>query len=194
MKIALMIVLFLCPVFAHAQDDVSYPWILTMFGGGAAFCDEAGCFGPNGYAFGASFGRAMGDTWSFELEGTYARSKETLPARIDPFGVIFVPELQRTRIWGGGTFMAKFARFGDRNSMFIALSLVGGYEEQKELGPEGVFLNPTRDIGVNGGAAGGAGINWWFSDSWGFRPEARFYFVTNDISGLRYTAGLMKQF
>ena len=123
---------------------LSYPWILTMFGGGAAFCDEAGCFGPNGYAFGASFGRAMGDTWSFELEGTYARSDETLPARIDPLFGIFVPELQRTRIWGGGTFMAKFARFGDRNSMFIAISLIGGYEEQKELGPEGVFLSPTR--------------------------------------------------
>ena len=38
MKKALMVVLFLFPVLAHAQEeDGEYPWILTMFGGGAAF-------------------------------------------------------------------------------------------------------------------------------------------------------------
>ncbi|HSE41102.1 MAG TPA: hypothetical protein VLH08_10100 [Acidobacteriota bacterium] len=196
MKKVLMLVLFLIPVVAHAQEDEGiYPWVLTMFGGGAAFCDEDGCFGPTGFAAGASFGRAMGNTWSFELEGTYARTTQDLPPRFDiPTGIFFTPELQRTRIWGGGTFMAKIARFGDRNNMFVSLSLIGGYEEQKEKAPEGVFVQPTRDIGIKGGAAGGAGMNFWFSDTWGLRPEVRFYLVAGDLSGLRYTAGLMKQF
>jgi len=195
MKKALLVVLFLFPVVAHAQEEGIYPWILTMFGGGAAFCDEAGCFGPTGFAAGASFGRAMGDTWSFELEGTYARTNEQLPPRVDLLtNQIFTPELERTRVWGGGTFLAKISRFGERNNLFVSLSLVGGYEQQKEKAPEGIFVQPIRDIGIKGGAAGGAGVNFWFSDNWGLRPEVRFYLIAGDLSGLRYTAGLMKQF
>jgi hypothetical protein len=78
--------------------------------------------------------------------------------------------------------------------MFVALSLALGYEEQKEKGPEGVFVQPTVDVGIVGGAGGGAGMNFWFSDTWALRPEARFYFLADDLSGLRYTAGLVKQF
>jgi hypothetical protein len=195
MKKALMLVVFLLPVMAYAQEQEGiYPWTLTMFGGGAAFCDEAGCFGPSGYAFGASFGRAMGDTWSFELEGTYARADQTLPPRSDPFFGIFTPVLERTRVWGGATFLAKIARFGERNNMFVAISLIGAYEQQHIDAPEGVFVGPTVDVGIVGGAGGGAGVNWWISDSWGIRPEVRFYWAANDLSGMRYTAGLMKQF
>lgn len=196
MKKALLVVLFLFPVVAHAQDETGkFPWILTMFGGGASFCDEQGCFGPSGYAFGASFGRAMGDTWSFELEGTYAKTSEDLPARVDLLtGTVFVPVLDRTRVWGGGTFLAKLARFGDRNNFFVAISLIGGYEQQKEKGPEGFFVAPTKDIGIKGGVGGGGGINLWFSETWGLRPEARFYAIVGDLSGMRYTVGLMKQF
>lgn len=196
MKKALLVVLFLFPVFAYAQDETGkYPWILTMFGGGASFCDEQGCFGPSGYAFGASFGRAMGNTWSFELEGTYAKTSEDLPARVDLLtGTVFVPVLDRTRVWGGATFLAKVVRFGDRNNFFVAMSLIGAYEQQKEKGPEGFFVAPTKDIGIKGGVGGGGGINLWFSDSWGLRPEARFYAIVGDLSGMRYTVGLMKQF
>jgi len=196
MKKALLVVLFLFPVVAHAQDETGkFPWILTMFGGGASFCDEQGCFGPSGYAFGASFGRAMGDTWSFELEGTYAKTSEDLPARVDLLtGTVFVPVLDRTRVWGGGTFLAKLARFGDRNNFFVAISLIGAYEQQKEKGPEGFFVAPTRDIGIKGGVGGGGGLNLWFSETWGLRPEARFYAIVGDLSGMRYTVGLMKQF
>lgn len=195
-KIWMLIFLFF-PLLASAQDaqDTQYAWRLTGFGGAATLCDEAGCFGPTGYTFGASFGRNMTDRWSFELEGVYAHTNQTLPARIDSVtGIIYSPTLERGRIWGGAMFFARLASIGQSSEFFIALGVVGGYESQKEKAPEGVFVPPTRNIGINGGVAGGAGFNFWMSPNWGLRPEVRFYGVSNDLSGVRYTAGIIRKF
>ncbi len=194
MKKYLWLLLFLIPVSGFAQEAV-YPWQLSMFGGGAMLCDEAGCFGPSGYTFGASFGRHFTDRWSFELDGAYARTTETLAPRFDTLtGRLFVPELQRSRIWGGGTFLASIAHFGSSSDFFVALGIVGAYEQQVEKTPEGIFHAPTKNIGIKGGVSGGAGMNLWFSKSWGVRPEIRFYGCASPLSGLRYTAGLIKKF
>lgn len=195
MKRTLLILFFLVPVFASAQQEARYPWILTIFGGGASLCDEAGCFGPSGPAFGASFGRHMSDRWSFELEGTFTTTSETLPPRVDlGSGLIFTPGLDRTRVWGGGHFLAKLASLGSSSAFFISIGGVGGYEQQTVTAPEGIFVEPIRDIGIKGGLAGGAGMDLWFSDSWGVRPEVRYYLVAGSLSGVRYTGGLMHKF
>ena len=195
MKKILLALALLFPLYAFAQKEQPYPWILTGFGGGASLCDEAGCFGPSGPAFGASFGRAMGSRWSFELEGTVAFTTETGVPRVDlGTGIVFTPEIDRTRVWGGGHFLARVAGAEHSTHFFVSLGLVGAYEQQKEIVPEGIFATPTRDIGIKGGVAGGAGMNLWFSDSWGIRPEVRYYLVAEPLSGVRYTAGIMKKF
>lgn len=195
MKKLLLVVFLLVPVFASAQDEQRFPWILTIFGGGASFCTDAGCFGPSGYAFGASFGRGMSDRWSFELEGTYAYSTETEPARVDlATGLIFTPELARTRVYGGGHFLGRLAKLGDESDFFISIGVVGAYEQEAENVPEGYFPLPTVHRGIVGGLAGGAGMNLWFGDSWGIRPEVRYYLCASSVSGVRYTAGILHKF
>ena len=195
MKKLLLVVFLLLPIFAIAQDEERFPWILTIFGGGATFCTEDGCFGPSGYAVGASFGRGMSDRWSFELEGTYAYSTETGPARVDlATGIIFSPELERTRIYGGGHFLGKLMNFGASSDFFISIGAVGGYEQVAENVPEGFFPLPVEHIGIVGGVAGGAGLNLWFGDNWGVRPEVRYYLMASDLSGVRYTAGILHKF
>lgn len=195
MKKLLFLFIFILPVFVHAQD-VQYPWVLTGFGGAATLCtEEAGCFGPSGLSLGGSFGRNMTDTWAFELEGAYAKTNELLDPRFDEVsGTLFTPELERTRIWGGGNFLAKVGDLGASSNFFISIGLFAGYEQQVEITPPGIFHAPTRDIGLKGGAAGGAGLNYWFNDNWGIRPEVRMYLIVGDLSGLRYTAGLMRKF
>jgi hypothetical protein len=195
----LMILLF--PFIANAQENMgdppenTYAWRLTGFGGAATLCTDAGCFGPTGYTFGASFGRNMTDRWSFELEGVYAHTSETLPTTIDPFtGIIYNPILDRSRIWGGAVFFARLARIGAASEFFVAMGVVGGYEQQTEKAPEGVFVPGSVDIGIRGGVTGGAGFNFWFSENWGFRPEVRFYGVSGDLSGVRYTGGITRKF
>lgn len=196
MKKLLLVVIFLFPVFAFADDESGmYPWTLTVFGGGASLCDEAGCFGPSGPVVGGSFGRHMTDRWAFELEGAVAWTTEIQPARVDgATGQIFVPELDRTRFWGGANFLATLANFGETSDFFISMGIVGAYEGQTEIVPQGVFGTPSKSIGIVGGVAGGAGMNLWFGDSWGVRPEIRYYLTAKDLSGIRYTAGLMHKF
>jgi hypothetical protein len=197
MKKTLFLIFFLLPFLAHAQEvETKYPWVLTGFGGAASLCTEDGCFGPSGLSFGGSFGRPMSQRWSFELEGTYARTKENLPPRIDLLtGLLFVPQLERTRIWGGANFIAKLGEGGDASSgLFVSLGFVAGYEQQNEITPPEIFHAPTKDIGLKGGLSGGAGYNYWFNDHWGIRPEAMFYVVAGSLSGIRYTGGLMHKF
>lgn len=196
MKRILLVLLFLFPVCVFAQDlEEKYPWILTVYGGGASLCTDNGCFGPQGFAAGASFGRHMTDRWSFELEGTFATTTETESPRVDAAtGLIFSPVLDRTRIWGGGHFLGSLAHFGEESDFFISIGGVGGYEQQSESGPEGVFVLPTKDVGIKGGLAGGAGVNVWFAEHWGLRPEVRYYLLAKELSGVRYTIGLMHKF
>jgi hypothetical protein len=195
-KILLFVALFL-PLAASAGEERLYPWMLNAYGGGASFCDEAGCFGPSGYTFGASFGRYFTPTLAFELEGTYAYAEQTQPARVDiGTGVIFIPTLERTRVWGGGHFLIRLSGAHDTSHLFVSIGLIGGYEQQQEVVDPGlpVFVTPTKDIGIKGGLAGGAGYNLWIGDSWGVRPEVRYYLVAGDLSGIRYTAGFLKRF
>lgn len=194
MKRHFWLLLILFPVLVEAQDS-RYPWDLTLFGGGALLCDESGCFGPTGYAVGGAFGRQFTDRWAFELEGALARSTETLAPRFDiPTGILFVPEFERTRVWAGFTFLGTLARFGETSNFFISLGLVGAFERQKEIVPEGVFGRPDRTLGLKGGVSGGAGMNLWFSENWGIRPEAKYYVVANPLSGFRYTGGIVHRF
>lgn len=191
--------MILFPVVVSAEEGV-YSWNLTVSVGGASLCAKQGCFGPGGLAVGAAFGRNMTDRWSFELDGAYVRTNEALAPRVDiATGVLFYPELDRTRIWGGGTFSCKLYDITSTSHLFISLGLVGGYEQQVEKTPLGIFHAPTRDIGVKGGVSGGVGINYWFSENWGVRPEMRFYAVVGavdegSLSGLRYSAGIVKKF
>jgi hypothetical protein len=200
MKKIWILIFILLPLLAGAQDqeealDKKYAWRLTGFGGAATLCDENGCFGPTGYSFGASFGRNMTDRWSFELEGVYVHTSQTLPPRIDPFtGIIYSPELDRSRIWGGAVFFARLASIGTSSEFFVAMGVVGGYEQRKEKAPEGIFVPPATDIGIRGGVTGGGGFNFWMSENWGLRPEVRFYWVSGDLSGVRYTGGIIRKF
>jgi hypothetical protein len=195
MKKILLVLIVFFPMVALAEDAPPYPWILTGFGGGATLCDEAGCFGAGGPAFGGSFGRAMSSRWSFELEGTIVFTSETGATRVDTVsGIIYQPVLERTRVWGGGHFLGRIADIGSSSDVFISLGIVGAYEQQKEIVPEGVFPIPIKDVGIKGGIAGGAGANIWFSENWGIRPEARYYLVAGSLSGIRYTGGLMYKF
>ena len=193
MRKVLFLLVLLVPVIVSAQVQ-TYPWDLTLFGGEATFCDEAGCFGPSGWAAGGAFGRQFTDRLSFELDGTYARTSEILPSRIDTFtGQFYTPELQRRRFWAGLTFLVSVASFGEASNFFISLGGVFAYEHQDLIVPEGVFA-PDKTLGLKGGISGGAGMNLWFSKSWGVRPEVRFYAVASPLSGIRYTGGLIHRF
>jgi hypothetical protein len=202
MKKYWMLMIFLFPLVAEAQEnptgnslDQPYAWRLTGFGGAASLCDEQGCFGPTGYNFGASFGRNMTNRWSFELEGTYTSATQTLAARVDPLtGIVYNPELNTGRFWGGAVFFARLATIGKSSEFFIAMGGVVGYEQLKEKAPEGVFVPPTQHFGLTGGVTGGAGFNFWFSKNWGLRPEVRFYGVAENLSGVRYTGGIIRKF
>jgi hypothetical protein len=196
MKKWLFLFFFFLSVAAFAQNEEGkYPWNLTMFAGGAKLCDEDGCFGPSGFAVGLAFGRQFTSHWSFELDGTYVRSNENeVPRFDDTTGIFFVPVLQRTRIWGGATFLRSVKHFGNRSDLFIAVGGVGAFERQTEKVPSEVFPLPSKNLGIKGGVSGGAGLNLWFSRTWGIRPEARFYACATPLSGLRYTAGLIHQF
>lgn len=194
MKIFSLLFLIFIAAASYAQE-AKYPWDLTVYGGGALLCDELGCFGTSGIAFGASFGRQFTPHWSFELEGTYVSTNEVLPLRFDlATGRFFTPELQRTRVWGGATFLRPIFHLRESSSFFIALGGVGAFERQREKSPEGIFHRAPRNLGVKGGVSGGGGINFWFSPHWGIRPEARFYLVAKPLSGLRYTVGLLHRF
>ena len=191
MKKILLLLLLILPATGQAQQ---YPWVFSLSGGGAALCDEQGCFGPTGWAASGSFGRHFTNTWAFELDLAVSRTNELLPARIDPTGIIYVPELQRTRSWGGTTFLATLGHLGAESDFFVALGLVAVFERREVIAPEGVFHEPSKNIGLKGGLSGGAGMNLWFSKGWGLRPEVRFYGTAGSLSGLRYTAGLIKKF
>lgn len=194
MKKILLLLVFLFPVALFAQSDQAFPWQLQAFGGAASLCDEIGCFGATGYSFGASFGRAMGDRWSFELEGAYSKATETEPERLDlATDTFYTPELSRSRIWAGGTFFGKMKTF-EKGDFFIALGFVAGFERQNENVPIGITPLPTVNIGLKGGVSAGAGINYWFSENWGIRPEGRFYAVAGHLSGLRYSGGIIRRF
>jgi hypothetical protein len=176
-------------------QDAKYPWDLTGFAGAASLCDELGCFGGAGIAFGGSFGRQFTERWYFELEGTYVSGTETLAPRFDlRTNQIFVPELQRHRVWAGGSFFRPLLRFGEASHLFISLGFVAAYERQTEKVPEGFLHAPTKDIGLKGGVSGGAGAIFWFSENWALRPEVKFYAVPSPLSGLRYTAGITHRF
>lgn len=193
MKKCLFLFAFLVCVAAYGEESI-YPWTLTLFGGGALLCDEQGCFGPSGLALGASFGRQFTPHWSFELEGTYVRANQLEAPRLDLFtGLIFVPELQRSRVWGGATFFRPVGHIGGAE-LFIALGGVGAYERTSEKVPAGVTPLPTNVLGVKGGISAGAGFNIWLTPHWGIRPEARFYAVATPLSGFRYTGGLIHKF
>ncbi len=193
MKRLILLLVLLFPVVLSAAE-AQYPWDLSGFVGGASLCDEAGCFGPSGIAFGGSFGRQFTDRWSFELDGVAVRTSEILPGRFDTFtGIFYIPELQRKRFWGGFTFLLSVAKIGDKSNLFVALGAVLAYEHQDQLVPEGVFA-PDKTLGLKGGVSGGAGMNLWFSENWGIRPEFRFHGVASPLSGMRYTGGLMYRF
>ncbi|HEY4491482.1 MAG TPA: hypothetical protein VI958_05745 [Acidobacteriota bacterium] len=192
MKKFLFFLFLVIPAVSQAQQQ--YPWSLTLFGGGAALCDEQGCFGPTGWAAGGSFGRHMTDRWAFELDVAIARTNELLPPRVDQFGNFFIPELQRTRGWGGGTFLATLGHIGSESDFFVGLGIVGVFERREEITPPDVFHEPARNLGLKGGIAGSAGMNLWLSKNWGIRPEAKFYLTAGSLSGVRYTAGLLRKF
>ena len=188
----LFVLLHSCELIAL---DERYPWDLTGFAGGATLCDELGCFGQTGLAFGGSFGRQFTERWNFELEGTYVTATETLAPRFDlRTNQIFVPELKRQRVWAGGNFIRKFLRFGEASHLFISVGFVAAYERQTEQVPEGFLHAPTKDIGLKGGASGGAGAIFRFSENWALRPELKFYAVPSPLSGLAYTAGIQYRF
>jgi opacity protein-like surface antigen len=194
MKKILLLLVFLFPVVLYAQSDGVYPWQFQAFVGGASLCDQIGCFGPSGLSIGGSFGRAMGDRWSFELDGAYVGTTEILATRFDEVtGTYYTPELDRTRIWGGGTFLAKMKKFS-KGDFHIAIGFVGGYERKSEVTPPGIFHFPSIDNGIKGGLSAGAGMHYWFSENWAFRPEVRFYAVVGNLSGLRYTGGIVRKF
>jgi hypothetical protein len=194
-KVLFVAVICLVSSFALADEGL-YPWILTGYGGGANSCTSGGgCFEIIGPAAGGSFGRAMSKTWSFELDGFWTRGSRILPLTLDTIsGVYYRPEERRTRVYGGAMFLAKIAEFSPSLSMFIVVGAVGGYERLDLKTPPGVWHEPATDNGIKGGMAAGAGFNWWFSDSWGLRPEFRFYPVFDNLTGFRYTVGLMRKF
>jgi hypothetical protein len=175
--------------------QAQYPWELTGFAGVASLCDELGCFGQTGFAFGGSFGRQFTERWDFELEGTYVSATESLAPRFDlRTNQIFVPQLQRQRVWAGGSFLRQFLRFGEASHLFLSIGFVTAYERQTEKVPEGFLHAPKRDIGLKGGVSAGAGAIFWFSDNWALRPEMKFYAVPSPLSGLRYTGGIAHRF
>ena len=191
MKKILAVIFFCFPLLASAQD---YPWDLTGFGGAATFCDEAGCFGETGYTFGGSFGRQFTNSWAFELEGAYARTEEVLPSRFDTFtGRFYTPIEVRRRTWAGMAFLGTLVRFGEASNLFISVGAALAYEHKDEIAPPGIF-SPDQTLGLKGGISGGAGMNLWFSESWGLRPEVKFYLIATPLSGIRYTGGLVHRF
>jgi len=194
MRKFLLLAILIFPVIASAENPEGYRWDLTVFGGGALFCDEAGCFGPSGWAAGGSFGRQFAKIVSFEIDGTYAQTSQILPSRIDLFtGQFYTPELDRMRFYTGLTFLVTVAQFGSQSNFFVAIGGALAYEKQDFIVPEGIFqLDET--LGLKGGLSGGAGMNLWFTENWGLRPEVRFYWIASPLSGLRYTGGIVHRF
>lgn len=194
MKKVLWLLMFLFPVVLYAQSEDTYPWHLQIFGGGATLCDDLGCFGPSGLTIGGSFGRAMGDRWSFELEGGTALTSQNEPVRFDEItGTYYTAVLNRTRSWGGGVFLGKLKRF-KKGDFHIAIGFVGAVEHTSETTPPEILPAPSVNNGVKGGVSGGAGLNFWFSENWAIRPEVRFYAIAGSLSFLRYTGGIVRKF
>lgn len=185
-----------CFFFAAPASAQRYPWVLTVYGGGANPCiSDEGCFTLSTPALGGSFGRAMSKNWRFELDGFWTRGTQDLGLHYDATtGTLYDLTMKRTRTYGGIMFLGTVGQLTSKMDLFLAFGAVGAVERQQEQAPAGIFHAPSKNIGVKGGLAGGVGLNWWFSQNWGVRPEARFYAVVNGLSTLRYTAGIMRKF
>src|SRR5687768_15741013 len=97
--ILILLPILFIPVFLFSESAVS------LHGGGSTYCDEEGCFGPSGVAYGAAFNRRFRAQWSFNIDATLACTWEDLPERLDPeSGIRFIPERERTRFWTGVSF------------------------------------------------------------------------------------------
>ena len=189
-----ILIICLFPITLLADDtDV---WNLHLFGGGVTYCDEDGCFGPTGVAFGGTFGRSINQRLSLEGEFTYACTWEDLEPQIDPVtGASYITELERERIWSGGSLLIRLSDPEVRSDFYAIIGAVGAHEVQKRVPPEGIPAPPDVDTSIRFGIATGVGYNWWFAENWGIRPEARFYWIfQDDLSALRYTAGLLRRF
>lgn len=191
----LTLLLLYFPLLLDAQDN-SNPWLLNLFAGGVSFCDQDGCFGPTGVAYGGTFGRSINERLGVEGEFTFACTWENLNEQTDPVtGQVFYSELERERIWAGGSLVIKLSNPEAKSHLFGLVGVVGAREEQKEVPPEGIPAPPIITSAVRFGISTGIGYNWFFSENWGIRPEARFYFVfQDDLSALRYTGGFIRRF
>jgi hypothetical protein len=187
--------LFCIPFLLEAQEN-SKPWLLNLFVGGASFCDDQeGCFGTSGIAYGGSFGRSINERLGVEGEFAFACTWENLEEQINPItGQLEYSELERERLFTGGSLIVRLTDPQATSHLFASVGVLASRERQKVVPPEGIIAPPDRTSDVQLGLSAGIGYNWFFSDNWGIRPEARFYFIQDDLSALRYTGGLIRRF
>jgi hypothetical protein len=99
LKISVFIIILFIPAFLFSETTVS------LHVGASTYCDEEGCFGPTGIAYGGTVSRALNERWSLDVDATLACTWEDLPERIDDNGMLFIPERERTRFWTGVAFL-----------------------------------------------------------------------------------------
>ena len=190
----LVLILFCFPLLLEAQSN-SKPWLLNLFVGGVSFCDLNGCFGPSGVTYGGTFGRSINRRLGVEGEFTFACTWENLELLTNPTtGQVFYSELERERFWTGGSLIIRLSNPEAKSHLFASIGGVASRERQKEVPPEGIVAPPIFTSDIKFGLATGIGYNWFFTENWGIRPEARFYIVQDDLSALRYAGGLIRRF
>jgi opacity protein-like surface antigen len=188
LKISVFLVTLFIPAILFCETTIS------LHVGGSTYCDEEGCFGPSGIAYGGTFTRALNDRWSLDVDATLACTWEDLPERLDDNGMLFIPERERTRFWTGVAFLRSLNSQAGRSHFYVGAGIVAGHEWQKIIPKAGGSYSQKSESGVKAGVSAIAGYQFRFTDRWAVAPEVRFYLLPDNLSALRYSAVLSRSF
>jgi hypothetical protein len=168
--------------------------IVSLHGGGSTYCDEDGCFGPTGIAYGGTVRQEINERWSFDIDATLACTWEDLPERLDDTGILFIPERERTRFWTGVSLVRSMNDPAARSHFYAGGGLIAGHEWQKIIPKSGGTYSRKSESGLKAGISAIAGYQFRFTDRWAAGPEVRFYLMSGDLSAIRYSAALSRRF
>ena len=166
--------------------------IISLHVGGSTYCDEDGCFGPTGIAYGATFTHAFSERWSLAVDATLACTWEDLPERLDDEGNLFIPERERTRFWTGVTALRNWN--SEVGTFYAGGGVIAGYEWQKVIPKSRGSYSRKSSSGLKAGVSAIAGYRFGLSRRWGVGPEVSFYLLPDSLSAIRYSAFVSGKF
>lgn len=187
-KILLLIPILFLPTLLFCETTVS------LHAGGSSYCDEEGCFGPSGIAYGGTFTRSLNNQWSLDIDATLACTWEDLPERLDNNGQLFIPERERTRFWTGVGLLRNLNDPAARSNFYVGAGVVIAHEWQKIIPKSGGSYSVKSESGLKAGISTVAGYQFRFTDRWAVGLEIRFYLLPDSLSAVRYSAAVSRKF